>query len=171
MAKALEVIADARGTVVIGFLASDVLYLRATGEISSGLGARCLAQLRGLLATKKSVSCFFDFSAALGGDLGARNAIMRVLIARRPRIVSILALVRGGAMIARARAMIAILDGLVELVEDASDFHDALLSAAPSAQNKLPPSRSIPARGSDRSSAPAVRPRFLGPRPRSHTYA
>jgi hypothetical protein len=171
MAKALEVISDARGTVVIGFVAADVLYLRAAGEISSGLGARCVAQVRALLSAKKSVSCFFDFSSALGSDLAARNAIMQALVARRHRLVSILALVRGGAMIARARAMIAILEGLVHLVEDASAFHEALLVAAPSAHKKLPPSRPIPAAGTDRCSAPSVRPRSLRPRTRSQTYA
>lgn len=171
MAKSLEVIADARGTIVIGFVAADILYLRASGEISSALGTRCVAQLRGLLVGKKSVSCFFDFSAALGSDVGARNAIMRALIARRRRLASILALVRGGAMIARARAMIAILDGLVELIEDASHFHEALLGAAPSAQKRLPPSRSIPAPGADRSIASALRPRSLRLRTQRQTYA
>jgi hypothetical protein len=171
MPKALEIICDARGTIVIGFLAGDVLYLRATGEISSGLGTLCVTQLRTLLSAKKSVSCFFDFSSALGSDLAARNAIMHALITRRHRLASILALVRGGAMIARARAMIAILAGLVRLVDDASAFHEALLDAAPSAQKRLPPSRSIPAAGADLSIPLSVRPRVLRPRTRSQSYA
>jgi hypothetical protein len=166
MPKALEVIADARGTIVAGFIAADVFYLRATGEISAALGNRCSTQLRRHLGGSNETTCFFDFSAALGSDFAARAAITRALVAnRRPR-PSINALVRSGAMLARARAMIPILGDLVQLLDDPAPFHEALNAAAPSAQSKLPPSRCIPVR-SERGVASHSR-RSRG---RAHTYA
>lgn len=161
MPKALEVIADARGTIVTGFIAPGVFYLRATGEVSSSLGNRCSTLLRKHLGGTKAITCFFDCSAALGCDFGGRSAITRALVAKRRPELSIHALVRPGAMLARARSMIAILGEMVELMDDPVAYHEALQAAAPSAQSKLPPSRCIPVR-SERAPAASGYPRSRG---------
>ncbi|MET0595105.1 MAG: hypothetical protein ABW133_20565 [Polyangiaceae bacterium] len=102
--------------------------------------------MRRHLGGAKPITCFFDCSSALGSDLAARSAITRALVAHRRPLLSIKALVRSGAMLARARAMIPILGEMVQLVDDSAAFHEALQAAAPSAQAKLPPSRCIPVR-------------------------
>jgi hypothetical protein len=171
MPKALEVIADARGTIVTGFIAPGVYYVRVIGEISSDLGIRCGVQLRRHLGGAQGVTGFFDFASALGSDFAARSAITRALLANRTSLTAIKALVTRGAMVARARAMIAILGKVAQIVEDASEFHSALLLAAPFAQAKLPPSRWIPAARVEPAASDAPRPRSLRPRARSYSYA
>ena len=104
MAKALQVLSDDQGTVIAGYLAVDVYYVRLADYISSGLGIEIASQLRKHLGDAAGVTCFFDVALVQGGDFAARSAIARALLANRRQVTSITTLVPIGSIPMRARA-------------------------------------------------------------------
>jgi hypothetical protein len=159
MSKPLQVISDGRGTVVMGFLAAGVYYLRFLDEIVSGLGIRCASQIRKDLADTTAVACFFDVASTEGGDFAARSAVVRALLSNRRRLTSVATLVATGPVVAKARALVSIPGCAAHVVTSADTFLAQMLEVAPLAQTKLPPARSVPAARSVRPAARSVRPR------------
>ena len=166
MPKALQVLSDDQGTVVAGYLAAGVYYVRLTDYISTGLGIEIASQLRKHLADAAAVSCFFDVALVQGGDFAARSAIARALLANRRLVTSITTLVPTGSIPMRARALVTMLERAGQVVDSATAFRERLVEAAPFASSLLDSQR--PARIT-RSVRPAAR--SLRPRPRSVTHA
>ena len=170
MSRALRVLSDDKGTVVAGFLAANVYYLRVVGSISSSIGIRCASQVRQDLSNATSAVCFFDASSVEGSDFAARSAIMRAFLANRSHLTSIKLLTAPGLGAARARALVPMLDNSTEILASAALFNAQLLAAAPSAPSKLPSSGRIPIARSVRPTArSSMRPGARSYRPRIRT--
>jgi hypothetical protein len=170
MSRALRVLSDDNGTVVAGFLAPDVYYIRVVGTISSALGIRYASQFRQDLGNAATATCFFDASSAQGSDFAARSAIMRAFLANRSRLAGIKLLTAPGLGAARVRALAPILDNATEIVSSAALFNAQLLAAAPTAPSKLPASGRIPVARSVRPNVrSSMRPGRWSYRPRVRT--
>ena len=166
MAKALHVLSDNQGTVVAGYLAANVYYVRLADYISSGLGIEIASLLRKHLGDAAGVTCFFDVAWVEGGDFAARSAISRALLANRRQVTSVTTLVPTGSIPMRAKALVTMLERAGQVVDSAAAFRARLLEAAPFASSLLDSHR--PARIT-RSVRPAAR--SLRPRARAVTHA
>ena len=104
---------------------------------SAGLGVTYAFKLDGLLAHSGGVQYFVDASSLDSYDLIARSAMVRVLLARRPQLVSMLVLNWRGGVSSVANAIMASLDGLMKTTTGDSDFNAALEKAAPGALRQI----------------------------------
>jgi len=167
MTKTLHVLSDGQGTVVAGYLAAGVYYVRLVQHISSGLGIQIASQLRKQLADAATVTCFFDVASIEGGDFAARSAIARALLANRAQVTSITTLIAPGHIPMRAKAFVTMLERAGQVVDSDATFRARLAEAAPAAASLLDSQR--PARVSRSSIRPVSR--SLRPRARSVTHA
>jgi hypothetical protein len=85
----LEVIADGAGTVVLGWVDEAVLYAQLRGALSADLGARFATRLEKLIETTTAIRYFSDARDLTEYDLLARSAFVRVFLANRTRISSL----------------------------------------------------------------------------------
>jgi hypothetical protein len=166
MNRALRVLSDNGGTIVAGFLAPEIYYVRLVGSVSSALGIRCANQLRKDLANATAAICFFDAAAAQGTDFAARSAIMRAFLANRHHLKSIRVLVDPSAPESRVRALGAMVESTTQVITSAAIFNAQMLEAAPTAPSTLPASGRIPIARSVRPS----RMRSMRPRARTGTH-
>ena len=89
----LQVLSDDQGTVVTGYLADGVYFVRLVDYVSSGLGIELASRLRKHLVDAAAVSCFFDIASSEGSDFAARSAIARAVLANRRQVASVTTLV------------------------------------------------------------------------------
>jgi hypothetical protein len=135
----LEVLTDEGGSVVLGWLASNVLYVRFTGRLSAELGEAYVARLQTLLANMQSVRYFSDASALHSYDLLARSAFVRFVFANRSVLSSMVMLTWSEALAPSPPTVAATLGNGIDVLTDAKEFEARLLQAAPLARQKLDP--------------------------------
>jgi hypothetical protein len=136
----LQILKDDRGSVALGWVASQVLYAQIVGNLSATLGAAYASQIQILLGQVSGARYFFaDASGLKSYDLLARSAFVRVVHANRRAFASVVVLTWSGGISRAAEAFAATLGNIVELITDKHEFDLRLRSAAPLAEHYLNP--------------------------------
>ena len=133
-AGALEILADAGGSVTCGFLAENVFYARFSRVLSARLGEAFAMRLATLLCDTDGLSCFVDLSQLETYDLQARAAFGRVLSDEDDRFVRFDVLSWSGET---RPSLFEVLNDRVSITRDADTFEKRLFKAAPTARDKL----------------------------------
>lgn len=133
-AGALEILADAGGSVTCGFLAENVFYARFSRTLSARLGEVFASRLAALLCDSDGLSCFVDLSQLDTYDLQARAAFGRVLEEEDERFVGFDVLSWPGEL---RPGLFQSLENRVRFTRDADTFETRLFKAAPTARDKL----------------------------------
>ena len=137
--EALEVLAEAEGSVTFGWLDRGVFYTRFVGALSTEIGIKFAARLQAALDLVPSLRYFSDASALKTYDLLARSAFIRVVLANRRKFTSLLMLTWSQGITKATSAFIVALGEPVEVLTDAATFEARLVQAAPLAKQKLDP--------------------------------
>jgi hypothetical protein len=136
----LELLTDEGGSVLLGWLAPDVLFVRFTGRLSSELADAYVPRLETLLqSSRHSVRYFSDASALTSYDLLARSAFVRMVLANRRALSSMVMLTWSAGVGPIAQNLAATLGDAVEVLTDPKQFDVRLLQAAPLAKQRLDP--------------------------------
>ncbi len=139
----IQILEDAGGTIAIGPVADDVIYVAFVDHVSSALATVCARRLRRMLARSESFALFVDAHDPESVELGARNEIVRCLFAHRQKLRLVVSLVRTPAVRASA-AFVSHVLGCTECVTDDGDEFDLMLSAlAPNAHERLAPANCV----------------------------
>jgi hypothetical protein len=139
----IQILEDEAGTIALGPVADDVIYVCFVDHISAALATVCARRLRRLLGRTESFALFVDAHDPESVELGARNEIVRCLFAHRQKLRMVVSLVRTPAVRASA-AFVSHVLGCVECVTDDGDEFDLMLSAlAPDAHEKLGPANCV----------------------------
>jgi hypothetical protein len=136
---ALEYLTDDDGSVLLGWLASDVLYVRFAGRLSAAIGEAYVARLQTSLTNVQSVSYFSDASALQSYDLLARSAFVRFVLANRRVLTSMVMLTWSTGVGPVAANIAATLGDDFEVLTDPKEFATRLLQVAPFARRQLDP--------------------------------
>jgi hypothetical protein len=135
----LEVMRDSEGSIVIGWVGTDVLYAKLSGGLSGRLGSTFAAKLQELVDGKTGIRYFGDTSELEHYDLLARSALLRVLLAKRRSFESFTMLSWAGEIGPRERAFATALGSGVDIVASLDDFEAKLYRLAPTARQRLDP--------------------------------
>jgi hypothetical protein len=135
----LELLSDGAGSVLLGWLAPEVLFVRYTGRLSAELGDAYVARLQALLAGAPPVRYFSGASGLNSYDLLARSAFVRMVLANRRALSSMTMLTWNEGVGPVATNIAASLGDAVEVLADAKEFEARLLQAAPFARQRLDP--------------------------------
>ena len=141
----LTVIADAQGTVRVGWVGSGVLYARLERGLSAELGARYAQHVETVVARSSGVRYFIDAHTLTYYDLLARSAFVRLVLANRRKFASLVLLTWAEGIGPAARNVAATLGGSVDILVDALEFDVQLCAAAPLAKQVLDPKIQVPA--------------------------
>ncbi len=177
MTQPLEIVSDSGGSVVVGRVASDAVYLRFVGHLSTHLGVVASARLRELLRGARGAWCFCDTQAPRSIDFFARSAVVRTFISHRAELSSVTMLVGGEPGRATSRMIASVLGPIARATDDADEFDRLLVRVAPlaheqlrQAERRMPPAIRLSPHGSLRSgpaSSEALRTASASPRPRA----
>jgi hypothetical protein len=139
----IQILEDGGGTIALGPVADDVIYVCFVDHVSAALATVCARRLRRLLARTETFALFVDAHDPESVELGARNEIVRCLFAHRQKLRMVVSLVRTPAVRASA-AFVSHVLGCVECVTDDGDEFDLMLSAlAPNAHERLAPANLV----------------------------
>jgi hypothetical protein len=138
--RALEMLRDSEGAVILGWVGEGVFYSRIVGTLSVDTGEMLAARLRKAVAEVQSFRYFSDLSELQTYDLLARSAVTRVLLANRRRFADIVVLTWSEGVNAAERAFVAAIGDPISLLSDRIEFENRLLRAAPFAKQTLDPS-------------------------------
>jgi hypothetical protein len=152
-------VADLDGGVVLGFINKEIFYMRFIGHVSASLGSKCATLLRKKLADTPVLGFFCDAEAPGTLDLSARSSIVRAFLDNRRHLESMATLVGTPIVAPTVRAIATVLDGLAHIAENADEFHNMLVRAAPYAQAKLPRDKWTRTMVSERPGRPSSRMR------------
>ena len=130
---------DPEGSIVVGWVAPDVLYAKLSGGLSGRLGSAFAAKLRALVDGKTSIRYFIDSSALKHYDLLARSALIRVLLAKRRAFESFTMLTWAGEIGPGERAFADALGKGVDIIASSDEFEAKLYRVAPTARQLLDP--------------------------------
>lgn len=125
------------GRAVFGCLAPGIQYLRLEGMLSVGLGLRLASRLDVLLAGTSSWRSFTDCSLLSNYDFAARDALVRVFMARRKQLASLSVLATGTVVVLAARAVAPMFGGALTVTGDKHAFDLELQRLVPHVQQKL----------------------------------
>jgi hypothetical protein len=127
----LERVSDEHGSVILGWAHSGVFYAKFERSISAGVGQRFARRFAALIGDNIRVRYFSDSSAVTSYEPPALAALSSVLLSKRQRFDSIIALPWGGVMGAAAKAF-AEAFGCLEYVTSALEFERRFRAALPS---------------------------------------
>jgi hypothetical protein len=144
---------DAGGAVALGPVANGVVYLCLVDDISPRLATSAARRLGPLLDVAGPVSLFVDAHDPERIDVGARNALVRCLFARRQKLSLVVTLVRTQAVATAARIIVRVLGKTECVTNDGTEFDRMLTDVAPLAHERIAPSNWVRA-------APSERPRI-----------
>lgn len=143
----LQVLTDRDGSVAVGWVGEGVMYTRIVAALSANLGAVYAAHLQSLVSQAPLVRYFADISGLRQYDLLARSAFVRVALANRLKLSSIVIYARPEGLGLAARTFTASLGSSVEFVGGLRDFEMQLLGVAPRARERIDPRTWTPAPG------------------------
>jgi hypothetical protein len=123
----LAVLNDADGTIAMGLLTADVVYVSFIDRISEDLGVWCARRLNRLI-DRGPCSVFLDAHAVTAGDIVARGAVSYAL-RRRSRELSGLVCLVGPRVVATSTAFVSEVFGTRGLATEESAAFDAVLTA------------------------------------------
>ena len=127
----LDKLSDARGSIVLGWLAPGVFYLRLEGELSASLGEEGSHRFGVMLGGAERVVCFVDTFDATRIDFSTKGAFLRAFMSRRKNLGETLVLVRTPALEAVARMVAEMVGGNFTMTRSQSDFQARVDEAAP----------------------------------------
>jgi hypothetical protein len=139
----LVVLTSDWGSIAMGLVAYDVLFLCFVGEISEELGARCARRIERTLAEDRKVGLFMDAYSPDGGNAAARAHVVRALLARRDRIHSVVTLVRTEHVMTTARRLSDALAVPAVVTTDSAEFDRMLVEVAPLAHERIHPDNCV----------------------------
>jgi hypothetical protein len=142
-AGALEMLADAGGSVTCGFLAENVFFARFGRVLSARLAEAFAARLAKLLSESEGLSCFVDFQNVETYDLQARAAFGRLLSEQHEKLVRFEVLAWSGEL---KPSRLDKLGDRASVTRDADTFEARLFKAAPAAREMLAPPPETPYR-------------------------
>jgi hypothetical protein len=128
----LEHLNDGDGSLIVGWLAPNVLYSRLTGVIAEGLATRLARRLTLLIGDTLDIDYFTDTSAISSFDLKAFAAVVDAMTAKREHFHGILAYTGHTRRSANARALPDAFSNF-EYALTLEEFELRLRSAAPAA--------------------------------------
>lgn len=128
----LELLADASGCIVLGWLGAGTFYARFEGTISAGLAESFAARFESLIGDSVGVHYFADSLGLAAYDLRAMGLIVDAVLAKRRQFKLITARPWQAELGPQAHAF-ATAFGVVEYVTVAEDFEARLSAAAPHA--------------------------------------
>jgi hypothetical protein len=131
MRVALDRLSDARGDIVLGWLAAGVFYLRLGGEVCGSLGAEGSERFATMLGGADRASCFVDTYDAWMMDFSTKGAFLRAFISRRKNLGETLVLVRTPALEAVARMVGEMMGRTLMMTRNQADFQERIDEVAP----------------------------------------
>jgi hypothetical protein len=133
----LKTLSDKKGSVVIGWVAQSVLWVRCSGHLSRSLGAAFAEELELRLTQGALIRCFLDASSLDSYDLLARTAAVRVLLSNASRLSSLLVLEWNGHASAVGQAVMGAVGTLMQTTTSGAEFEARLLDEAPLARQRI----------------------------------
>jgi hypothetical protein len=127
----LERVSDEHGSVVLGWPHAGVFYAKFEGSISAAVGQRFARRFAALIGDNIRVRYFSDSSGVTSYEPPALAALASVMLSKRQRFDSIIALPWRGVMGAQAKAF-ADAFGCLEYVTSALEFERRFRAALPS---------------------------------------
>lgn len=153
-AAVLRTLADADGSVRIGWVESGVLWARFERRLTASLAASYGAHLRELLTGRSDVKYFVDASALESHDLLAQSTSAGALLEHRAQLARVLVLNWQAGQSPLSKAALEALGGAAVVTSQRNVFDSELLDAAPSSMERL---------GARRSTEPPARLRRHSP--------
>jgi hypothetical protein len=144
-AEPLVVFTSEWGSIAMGLVAHDVVFVCFVEEISETLGKRCAQRLERLLVGNQRYSVFIDAYSPEGGNLAARAHIVRALLSRRDHIASVVTLARTDRVAVTASFVRTELNVPGIVTTEPSEFDRMLVEAAPYAHERIHPDNCVPA--------------------------
>jgi hypothetical protein len=134
-----ESLRDSEGSVMLGWIAKGVYYVRLVDGVSADLGMEHVRRLERELQTVPTLFYFTDVSSLRRYDMLARSAFLRLILQHRQKFSSLVALVGLGSASAATDALAAALGQVINLVHDPKKFDQLLVAVAPLARLLLDP--------------------------------
>jgi hypothetical protein len=144
-AEPLVVFPGEWGSIAMGLVAHDVIFVCFVGEISETLGKRCARRLERLLLGNQRYSLFLDAYSPEGGNLAARAHIVRALLSRREHIGSVVTLARTERVATTARFLRDELGVPGIVTSEPGEFDRMLVEVAPLAHERIHPDNCVAA--------------------------
>jgi len=135
-----ESLRDCEGSVMLGWIAKRVYYVRLVDGVSADIGMEHIRRLERALKSVPTLFYFTDVSSLRRYDMLARSAFLGLILRHRQKFSSLVALVPSGSASAATAALAATLGNAMMLVKDAKEFDQRLVAAAPLAKLLLDPS-------------------------------
>jgi len=133
----LELIADAAGSVAIGWIATGVLYARTVGDISAEVGKVQAARIQGFAEAVTQLSFFIDASQLKQYDLLARSAFVRAVLANRRKFSELVMLSVAEGETPAEQSLVSVVGEPFDILRAPDDFEDRLLELAPQARHTI----------------------------------
>jgi hypothetical protein len=149
----IQILEDAGGAIALGPVTDGVVYACLVDDVSPRLATSAARRLGPLLDVPGPVALFVDAHDPERLDIGARNALVRCLFARRKKLRLIVSLVRTSAVAATAGFIAHVLGTTECVTDDGTEFDRMLTALAPLAYERIAPSNWVRA-------APSERPRI-----------
>lgn len=127
----LDRLSDARGDIVLGWLAAGVFYLRLSGDLSGSLGAEGSDRFAAMLGGAERASCFVDTYDVWMMDFSTKGAFLRAFMSRRKALHEMLVLVRTPALEALARMVAEMMGRTLVMTRNQVDFQERIDEVAP----------------------------------------
>ena len=131
-----ELLEDARGQVLFGWLDAGVLYARCKGIVSAELGTAFVHRLGNLLLGASGVEYFADNASVTHHNPVARGLFERLVLTHGDKFRSIVMLGRSGAP-NPAATLASSLGESVQAVTTTAEFMARLTRVAPFAERRL----------------------------------
>ncbi len=148
--RALSLLESPQGSIALGVVAENVIFVCLMGTISPELAARCATQLQNILERGPCFSLYLDAHSLEGGAVAAASEIMRGLGGSRAKLSSVVALARA-QFFATPEKLASASDGVPVLeTTEPTDFDALLTKAAPLAFAKAAPGSSVKPASSSR---------------------
>jgi hypothetical protein len=144
-ADPLVVFTSEWGSIALGAVAHDVLFLCLVEAFSENIAARCARRLVRTLAGDFRYTLFIDAYSLDGASMAARAELIRACSARRENLLSTVSLVRSELAAASARLLSDELNVPAIVTTEPAEFDRMLVEAAPHAHERIHPDNCVPA--------------------------
>lgn len=137
------------GSIAMGLVADDVMFVCFVGDTSESMASRCARRIQRTLVGETKYSLFLDAYSPEDSNLAARAQLVRALIAARNRIGLVVSLLRAPQVAAAARMVTSSLGASSIVTTDSAEFNRMLIEAAPLAHERIHPNNCVAAPASE----------------------
>ncbi|HEV8244997.1 MAG TPA: hypothetical protein VGP93_04485 [Polyangiaceae bacterium] len=131
---------DSQGSIVLGWIAPQVLYVRMDGQCSDGLGATFANRLERAIWATSEFRVFIDLWQLDTYSFPARDRIVAVLKAHKKRFTSLEVLVRSTIVSLGVRTGAIVLGSVVHVYTRPAQFMALMQGRVPQVRALLEPS-------------------------------